>query len=210
MAFEIQTMKRRTVLAMALALPLIGASMAHAATPAEGFISDNIQRGLGILNDPQLSAAQRSQAFEQLLVGLTDMKRIAVFTLGQYARTAPPADQDAFAAAFQNYSVAVYRSYLGIYAGQTLKVTGSNARTSDDFIVNTVMIDPKDHSGQPPLQVNFRVRTDGGKPELTDFSVAGIWLALSQRDQFGAFLAQNKGDVKALTAHLQQVAATYR
>jgi phospholipid transport system substrate-binding protein len=210
MALAINTMPRRAVLAMALALPLLGASVAHAATPAEGFISENIQKSLVILNDPQLSAAQRSEAFEQLLVGLTDMKRIAVFTLGQYARTAPQADQDAFAAAFQNYSVAVYRSYLGLYAGQTLKVTGSSARTADDFIVNTVMVDPKDHSGQQPLQVNFRVRTDGGKPELTDFSVAGIWLALSQRDQFGAFLAQNKGDVKALTAHLQQVAASYR
>lgn len=209
MALVTMTMKRRAVLAMALALPLMGASLAHAATPAEGFISDNIQKGLGILNDSQLSATQRSEEFEQLLVGLTDMKRIAVFTLGQYARTAPQADQDAFTAAFQNYSVAVYRSYLGLYAGQTLKVTGSSARTVDDFIVNTVMLDPKDHSGQPPLQVNFRVRTDGGKPELTDFSVAGIWLALSQRDQFGAFLAQNHGDVKALTAHLQQVAASY-
>ncbi len=209
MALVTMTMKRRAVLAMALALPLIGVSAAHAATPAEGFISENIQKGLVILNDPQLSAAQRSEEFEQLLVGLTDMKRIAVFTLGQYVRTAPQADQDAFTAAFQNYSVAVYRSYLGLYAGQTLKVTGSSARTADDFIVNTVMVDPKDHSGQPPLQVNFRVRTDGGKPELTDFSVAGIWLALSQRDQFGAFLAQNKGNVKALTAHLQQVAASY-
>jgi phospholipid transport system substrate-binding protein len=203
-----EIISRRAVLAMALALPLIGASVAHAATPAEGFISDNIQKGLGILNDPQLSAAQRSEEFEQLLVGLTDMKRIAAFTLGQYARTAPQADQDAFAAAFQNYSVAVYRSYLGLYAGQTLKVTGSSARTPDDFIVNTVMVDPKDQSG-PQLQVNFRVRTDAGKPELTDFSVAGIWIALSQRDQFGAFLAQNHGDVKVLTAHLQQVAAGY-
>ena len=210
MTVAIKTMPRRAVLAMALALPLIGASVAHAAAPAEGFISENIQRGLGILNDPQLSAQQRSDEFERLLVGLTDMKRIAVFTLGQYARTAPQTDQDAFAAAFQNYSVAVYRSYLGLYAGQTLKVTGSSARTADDFIVNTVMVDPKDHSGQQPLQVNFRVRTDSGKPELTDFSVAGIWLALSQRDQFGAFLAQNHGDVKALTVHLQQVAASYR
>jgi phospholipid transport system substrate-binding protein len=210
MTSVIERMPRRAVLAMALALPLIGASVAHAATPAEAFISDNIQKGLVILNDPQRSAAQRSEAFEQLLVGLTDMKRIAVFTLGQYVRTAPQADQDAFAAAFQSYSTAVYRSYLGLYAGQTLKVTGSNARTPDDFIINTVMVDPKDHGGQAPLQVNFRVRTDGGKPELTDFSVAGVWIALSQRDQFGAFLAQNKGDVKTLTAHLQQVAASYR
>jgi phospholipid transport system substrate-binding protein len=209
MASSIQTLKRRTVLAMALIIPLMGASSAFAATPAEAFISDNIQKSLGILNDPQLSPAQRGEQFQQLLINLTNMKRIAVFTLGQYARTASPADLDDFAAAFQSYSVAVYRSYLGLYAGQTLKVTGSSQRAPDDFIVSTVMVDPKGNGGQQPLQVNFRVRTDSGKPELTDFSVAGIWIALSQRDQFGAVLAQNHGDVKALTAHLQQVAASY-
>jgi ABC-type transporter MlaC component len=73
-----------------------------------------------------------------------------------------------------------------------------------------VMVDPTDRSGLRPLEVDFRVRTDSGKPELTDLSVLGIWLALSQRDQFGAFLAQNKGDVKALTQHLQTVTASYR
>jgi phospholipid transport system substrate-binding protein len=210
MALSVQAMPRRAVLAMSLAIPLIGASSAFAATPAEAFISDNIQKGLSILNDPQLSVGQRGEQFQQLLISLTNMKRIAIFTLGQYARTATQADQDEFAAAFQSYSVAVYRSYLGLYAGQTLKVTGSSERAPGDFIVSTMMVDPNNRGGQQQaLQVNFRVRTDSGKPELTDFSVAGIWLALSQRDQFNAVLAQNHGDVKALTAHLQQVAATY-
>lgn len=212
MTYRTPTLFRRTFLAMAVAVtvPAIGASSVYAATPAEAFVSDNIQKGLGILNNPQLTAAQRSEQFEHLLLDMIDMKRIAVFTLGQYARTASPADLDAFAAAFQSYSVAVYRSYLGAYAGQTLKVTGSSQRAPDDFIVTTVMIDPKDHSGQPPLEVDFRVRTDSGKPELTDFSVMGVWLALSQRDQFGAFLAQNHGDIQTLIAHLHSVADSYR
>lgn len=209
MAFRIPRMLRHAVLAVALTVPAIGTLPAFAATPAESFISDNIQHGLGILNDPQLSASQRGDQFEHLLLNLTDMKRIAVFTLGQYAQTASQADQDAFAAAFQNYSVAVYHSYLGRYAGQTLKVTGSAERAPEDYIVKTVMIDPNDHSGQRPLEVDFRVRTDTGKPELIDISVAGIWLALEERDQFGAFMAQNHGDIKALIGHLQQVAAGY-
>ena len=200
---------RRGFLAMALALcaPALSAS---AAIPAESFISDNIQKGLSILNDPQLSAVQRSDQFEHLLLGLTDMKRIAIFTLGQYAASAAPEEKEAFANAFQNYSVAVYRSYLGRYAGQSLKITGSSERAPDDFIVDTVMTDPNAPSGQQPLKVDFRVRTDAGKPELTDFSVGGIWLALEERDQFAAFLAQNHGDVKSLIAHLDQVAASYR
>lgn len=203
-------MRRRTILALAMGAAAAGLLPASAATPAEMFIADNIQKGLTILNDRQLSEADRADRFQQLLLGLTNTKRIAAFTLGQYVRTAPQVDRDEFAAAFQDYSIAVYRSYLAKYAGQSLKVTGSSQRAPDDFIVTTVMVDPNDRSGQRPLQVDFRVRTDSGKPELIDISVLGIWLALSQRDQFVAFLAQNRGDVKALTAHMRQTAAQYR
>ena len=208
---QVTSISRRlfTVVALALVVPLAGTSAAFAATPAEIFISDNIQTGLGILNNPQLTPAERSEQFKKLLLGMTDMKRIAVFTLGQYARTASSPDQDAFATAFQNYSIAVYHSYLGRYAGQTLKITGSSERAPDDFIVATNMVDPNDHSGQRPLEVDFRVRTDTGKPELTDFSVAGIWLALEERDQFGSFLNQNHGDIQSLIIHLHDVTKQY-
>lgn len=203
-------MRRRTVLGLAMGATAASLLPASAVTPAEAFIADNIQKGLIILNDRQLSEDDRANQFQQLLLGLTNTKRIAAFTLGQYVRTAPQADRDEFAAAFQDYSIAVYRSYLAKYAGQSLKVTGSSQRAPDDFIVNTVMVDPNDRSGQRPLEVDFRVRTDAGRPELIDISVLGIWLALSQRDQFVAFLAQNRGDVKALTAHMRQTAAQYR
>ena len=203
-------MRRRTILALATGLCAASLLPAWAATPAEAFIADNIQKGLSILKDPQLSEAARADQFQQLLLSLVNTKRIASFTLGQYVRTASQSDLDEFAAAFQDYSIAVYRSYLARYAGQSLKVTGSSQRAPDDFIVTTVMVDPNDRSGQRPLEVDFRVRTDSGRPELVDISVLGIWLALSQRDQFVAFLAQNKGDVKALTAHMRQTAAQYR
>jgi len=203
-------MRRRTILALATGLCAASLLPASAATPAEAFIADNIQKGLTILNDRQLSDAARGDQFQQLLLGLVNTKRIASFTLGQYVRSASQSDLDEFAAAFQDYSIAVYRSYLSRYAGQSLRVTGSSQRAPDDFIVTTVMVDPNDRSGQRPLEVDFRVRTDSGRPELVDISVLGIWLALSQRDQFVAFLAQNRGDVKALTAHMRQTAAQYR
>ena len=133
------------------------------------------------------------------------MKRIADFTLGQYRRSASPADLAAFDAAFQNYATAVYQSYFSKYAGQTLKVTGSQARSADDFIVSTQLIDPNDRSGQQPLEVDFRVRTDTGKPVVVDFSVSGIWLALEERDQFTSFLGQNNGNINALIADLTEL-----
>ena len=153
---------------------------------------------------------QRRTQFEQFLLGLTDMNRIAVFTLGHYRRSCQPPTRKPLTTAFQNYAVAVYQSYFAKYAGQTLKVTGSQERAPDDFIVATALIDPNDHSGQAPLEVDFRVRTDSGKPVVMDFSVAGIWLALEERDQFTAFLGQNNGNVRTLIAHLNDLAKQFR
>ncbi len=202
---------RHVLFALAVAFAgLASAAPAEAATPAEAFVQDNIHVGLDILNNKSLSTDARRTQFANFLLSLTDMKRIADFTLGQYRRGASPADLAAFDAAFQNYAVAVYQSYFAKYAGQTLKVTDSQARTQDDFIVATALIDPNDHSGQAPLEVDFRVRTDSGKLVVTDFSVAGIWLALEERDQFTSFLGQNGGNIHSLISHLSDLAKQYR
>ncbi|HWC64429.1 MAG TPA: ABC transporter substrate-binding protein [Rhizomicrobium sp.] len=195
---------------LVLGLMTLSGPPALAATPAETFVQDNIHKGLDILNSKSLPVDQRRSQFEGFLLGLTDMKRIADFTLGQYRRGASPADLAAFDAAFQNYAVAVYQSYFARYAGQTLKVTGSQQRAPDDFIVTTQLIDPTDRSGQPPLQVDFRVRTDTGKPVVIDFSVSGIWLALEERDQFTSFLGQNGGNIQMLNSHLNDLAKQYK
>jgi phospholipid transport system substrate-binding protein len=208
-----QPISRRAFLAMSAAVAALlftGIPAMAAANPAEDFVQDNIHKGLELLNNKQLSADQRRTQFEGFLLGLTDMKRIADFTLGQYRRSASPADIAAFESAFQNYAVAVYQSYFAKYAGQTLKVTGSQTRAADDIIVATQLIDPNDNSGQQPLEVDFRVRTDGGKTVVVDFSVAGIWLALEERDQFTAFLGQNNGNIHTLISHLSELAKQFR
>lgn len=197
---------RRAFLALAVlaAAPLLAAQPAAAATPAETFVNDNIQKGLSILRDQKLTTNQRRDQFEALLLSLVDVQRVAVFTLGQYRRAAPPADVDAFVAAYKNYATAAYHSYFSRYTNQTLKVTGSTERSPTDYVVHTQLIDP--NTSQQPAQVDFRVRTDGGKPVLVDISYQGIWLSLSQRDQFVAFLGQNNGNVRTLIAHLSDLA----
>jgi phospholipid transport system substrate-binding protein len=183
---------------------------AAAASPAENYVQDNIHKGLDLLNNRALSTEQRRSQFETFLLGLTDMKRIADFTLGQYRRNASPADLAAFDAAFQNYAVAVYQSYFEQYKGQTLRVTNSQERAPNDFIVDTQLIDPNDHSGQAPLVVEFRVSTNTGNPVVIDFSVAGIWLAIEERDQFTSFLGQNGGNIAVLNTHLNDLAKQYK
>jgi phospholipid transport system substrate-binding protein len=193
------------VLAVLAAAPLLTIRPAAAAqTVAESFVDENIHKGLDILRDRKLNTVQRRDQFETLLLGLVDVRRIGLFTLGQYRRTAPPDDIDAFVNAFKNYAAAAYQSYFARYTDQTLKVTGSTERSPTDFIVQTQLSDPG--SSQQPSEVDFRVRTDTGKPVLVDVAYQGIWLSLEERDQFVAFLGQNNGNIRSLIAHLSELA----
>ncbi len=197
-------------LLLAFAPAPFAAAPARAATPAETFVQNNVQRGLTILNNGALSPEQKRTQFSGFLESLTNIPRIALFTLGPARRTAPQADQDAFVAAFHDYAEAVYESRLQQYSGQTLKVTGSTERAPNDFVVETLMVDPKAKSGQQPVEVDFRVVNDGGKYQVIDASVVGVWLAIEQRDQFTAFLAQHNNSVPQLIDHLKKLTAALR
>ena len=194
-------MHRRNILLGAGALIFVAAFVpeAWAQNAAEDFVRGNIQSGFDILNDKSTGPMERRDRFASFLLGLTDAKRVALFLLGRYAEGASQDDLDAYVAAYQDYVLSIYQTYFQLYAGQTLRVISSRERAPGDFIVATNMV------GQPnmAMEIDFRVRTDGAKPLLVDVAVAGVWLALAQRDQIQAVLAQNNGDIKALIAHLR-------
>ena len=182
---------------------------AVAASPAEQFISDNVQRGLTILTNTALSKDQRRTQFQGFLLGLTDIKAISEYTLGQYRRGATPAQLSAYDDAFKDYALAVYQSYFNKFSGQTLNVTGSYPLASDESVVKTVMIDPKKTSANP-LQVDFRVANVGGRMAVVDFSVSGVWLRETEKSDFTSFLGQNGGDIGVLTASLKKKTLLYK
>lgn len=192
-------MHRRDLLigAGALTVWFVPLGTAWAANAAEDFVSGNIQAGFDILNDRAADPGQRRERFAAFLLGLTDIKRTALFMLGRYAQSAPQTEIDDYVAVYRNYAMAIYQTYFALYSGQSLRVVSSRERAPGDFIVTTNMV------GQQPMEIDFRIRTDGEKPLLVDVGVAGIWLALAQRDEFLSVIAQNSGDIKALTAHLR-------
>jgi phospholipid transport system substrate-binding protein len=193
------SMNRRHLLLSAGALTVLFAPAAWCADAAEDFVNGNIQAGFDILNDRGASPAQRRERFASFLLALTDVKRVALFLLGRYAAGATQADLDAYVAAYQDYVLTLYQSYFTLYAGQSLRVMSSRERAPGDFVVTTNMVG----ANSTPMEIDFRVRTDGPAPVLVDLGVAGVWLGLAQRDQFLAVLAQNNGDIKALTASLR-------
>jgi len=177
---------------------------ARAATPAEQYVTDNVQKGITILDDKSLTKDERRTQFQSFVIGLLDIKIIAEYTLGQYRRGASPGDLAAFDEAFKNYGLAVYQTYFNKFSGQTLQVTGSYVLSPDESIVKTIMIDPNDKKGTKPLEVDFRVAKEGNREVVVDFAVEGVWLREVEKSDFTSFLSQHGGDISALIAMLKK------
>jgi phospholipid transport system substrate-binding protein len=191
-------------LAVVAAAALLAAPPAQATPASEAFVQDTINKGYVILNNKALSDAERRQQFKTFMLGLTDLRRIAIFTLGRYANTATPAQVEDFVSAFSDYAVAVYETRLSKYQGQTMKVIGSDdSRGADDSVVNAEVVNPATPTARS-VRTAFRVRPGaGGKPIITDMQVEGIWVAITQREDFTSYLQQNAGSVPALATHLR-------
>jgi len=187
-------------------LALASIETAAANPDAESFAQRLVDTGVGILRNT--SDPARRAKFRDFITQYADIRKTAMFTLGNYRRAASEGDVEAFIGAFQDYATAVYESRLDQYKGQTLKVVGSIDNKPGDVTVNTIVVDP---NAREPLRVGFRLLGSGGSYRFVDVQVAGIWLSIDQRDQFAAFLSQHNGNVPRLTAHLttqtQQIAA---
>ncbi|MEY4879141.1 MAG: hypothetical protein RJB62_610 [Pseudomonadota bacterium] len=181
-----------------------------ASPETEAFIQKTIDDGYEILNSTTLSAADRSAQFRTFMMSLTDIRRIATFTLGPYVNRASEADVNDFVDAFTDYAVTVYEVRLGKYTGQTMRVVDSEDGRPDDSVVNAVVVNPANPNGTN-IRAAFRVRNDAqGAPIITDMQVEGVWLAINQRADFTSFLQQNNGSVPALSASLRQQAQQLR
>jgi phospholipid transport system substrate-binding protein len=178
---------------------------ARASEESEAFVQRAVDRGYEILNSTTLSDEERSTEFFDFMVSLTDIRRIALFTLGPYVNRASEAEIDAFVDTFTDYAVTVYEDRLSRYTGQTMRVTGSTDRAADDSVVNAVVYTPNDaiNSNTQSFNVAFRVREDtNGNPIVIDMQAEGVWIAVNQRADFTSFLQQNNGSLEALSNSL--------
>jgi phospholipid transport system substrate-binding protein len=191
-------------LAFCLGIPMLSLE-AHAANPAEAFVAECLQKGSAILDDKSLDPAERDREFRDFVLSITDMKRVAMFTLGSYAKDGPEDAVTGFVAAFTDLDVALYRSGFSTYAHR-LRITGSVIRANDDVIVNTESTNPD--AGPEPMKIAFRVRKDDkGRNIILDVGLAGTWVAISQDQDFASYLLLNGGDIAQLSQALETRAA---
>ena len=198
-----------TLAAFAAAVPAatmsVAPAVAHAQArdaSAEAFVAQAGQRALHILNDGAIPVAAKKAQFRQFVNDAADVGKITRFVLGRYARTVSPAQMGAFTSAFREYADNVYESRLSEYRGEGFKVTGSQARTPNDVVVASEVVGGAE--GRHDM-VSWRVqRGSDGRWRVVDVNVQGVWLAITEQQDFVSTLDNNRGDINVLIGQLRR------
>jgi phospholipid transport system substrate-binding protein len=176
---------------------------AHGDPEAEAFVQTQAGRVLAVLNDRNADLSEKKRIFRSMIDQVADVPRITSFVLGRYRRSVTPAQYAAFAAAFRQYADNIYESRLGDYNGQTLKVTGSVVRQPGDVVVSSEVTG----GGKAPTVVNWRVLRGAAGWRVVDVQVAGVWLAITEQQDFVSTLDNHGGDINVLISQLRKNAA---
>jgi phospholipid transport system substrate-binding protein len=200
-------MSRYSNLALGLSLPLaiVAASPACAQSArdagAEAYVQQGAREVLAVLNDHSRADAAKKEAFRALVNKLIDVPKVTRFVLGKYARTATPDQYNRFATAFRTYAENVYMKRIDDYHGEKIIVTGSVVRKPGDVLVTTQLAGGR---SQQPTNIVWRVLGDGGNWKVVDVQVSGVWLAITQQQDFVATIDNAGGKVDVLINQLQQ------
>jgi phospholipid transport system substrate-binding protein len=194
-------MMRRLLAAGAIAVAIMvsaGVPRVHAQADATAFISQLGGQAIQVLG-PSVPAPERLARFRELFRNDFDVPSIGQFVLGRYWRVATPAEQQEFLGLFQEYIVEAYSARLGAYGGEPFRVTGSRASGGEIVVASQII----EKSGAP-IEIDWYLADEGGAFKITDVYVGGVSMKVTERDEFGAVIQRNGGQVAALLAQLRQ------
>lgn len=199
---------KRFILPALMAMSIAASQLpAHADARTEAYVARNASEVLSTLNNPALSAEDRTARFSGYMDQFADFDAISNFVIGKYARRFSADELARYRAAFRTYALAVYENELDAYRGEEVMVRGSVDRSPTDSIVNTVI---RRRDGQD-MDVRWRVQGTEGNYQVIDvaLNIEGnlIWLAIEQRAQFIALLDRTNGSADALIRRIEQMAA---
>jgi phospholipid transport system substrate-binding protein len=195
-------MVRRSLLTAVLIMfagAFVSPISASAAADPAALISNLGSRALEVLGK-NATQAQRVERFRELLRQDFDVPGIARFVLGRYWNSATEEQRAEFGKLFEEYIALAYSTRLAEYTGETFKVTGSRP-DADGAIVSSQIIRP---SGAAPVKVDWRLTGRNGVYKISDVSVDGISMAVTQRSEFASVIQHNGGQVQGLITMLRE------
>jgi phospholipid transport system substrate-binding protein len=190
---------RIVVILIGLAAALPGT--ARATNDPTSFIADLGARAINVLTSTS-SETERERQFRALFEEGFDVNEISRFVLGPYWRTATEPQRAEFIKLFENYVVHAYTVRFNAYAGQQLKVGSARPEGDNASVVQSQIA--LANSNQPPVRVDWRVTGHGNAYKISDVTVEGVSMALTQRQEFASVIQRGGGQLDALLKVLRE------
>ncbi len=192
---------RRTVLAGlgAIAAVAPGAARALTVNEARTLIGRVLDEIMTVIHSGKPEEAMLND-FAAILARHADMNVIARSALGPPARSASPAQIQAFTAAFQHYMSRKYGRRFRELIGGRVEVTGAREVQSFFEVISIAHL-----VGEPPFEVRWHVSDRGGRHLFFNMIIEGVNVLTAEREEIGAMLDQRRGDVDRLIADLRAV-----
>ena len=186
-----------TIVAAPLTLPAAAAAQAAATaadTAAAGqFIDGLAANAFAVLRDKSLSKPAALTRFRGMLRDNFALTDIGNRLIKSHRNEITPAQLAAYQAALPDFVTNVYAARLFDYSDAEVKVTRAQPRgTRGDVDVFTRISRP---AADKPVEAIWAVRRDAaGKLQVTNLSVAGINVALTQEADFSSYIQKNGFD----------------
>jgi phospholipid transport system substrate-binding protein len=175
-------------------------------TPRFAAAGENPTDFIGILGNQGLKVIRSSATldqkvtyFRQMLRQDFDLTDISRFVLGPYWRIATKAQRREFCSLFEEHLVRFYGQRFAQYGGEALRVNGSRSDPAG-VIVTSQIIRPQG----PPIAVDWRLVVSDGRYKISDVSIDGVSMALTQRSEFATIVQRNGGQVAGLLATMRE------
>ncbi len=196
-------MKRRAFISLAGATALsvaLSSGSALAASPeaARSLVQNVSNQVINLITQPG-AAESKAPQLKVIMQQNIDMRRVAGFALGRFARGTSPAQRDRYVQVYSDYVSRVYANRFSEYGGETITVTNAQDVGRKGIYVNSTV----NANGQK-INIGWQVRENrSGELKIVDINVDGLSMAESQRSEFTRMISDLGGDVDAFIARLQ-------
>ncbi len=181
---------------------LLRPQVASAETPFT-FIERLGGDALRALENEDLTAEQRTEAFRRVLDKGFDIDAMGRFVLGRYWRTASEMEREEYLVLFRERVMRLFAARLGNFKGEAFKVIDSREQAGNLTVVGSQLLLPP----LPPISVDWHVRGQDPEYRVIDVVVQGISEIQTQRNGFASAIVCSDDGLRSLLDQLQRNAA---
>lgn len=160
-----------------------------------------IDRAIGEVNATINSGkpeAAMLKDFEGIFARYADVPTIARSALGPAARSASPAQMQAFTEAFRIYISRKYGRRFREFIGGQIEVTGAQTLKSYYEVLTVAKL-----RGKAPFDMRWHVSDRSGRQLFFNIIIEGVNMLAAERTEIGSMLDRRRGDINALIADLK-------